>query len=41
MTEAERESYSRPCVILVGEETDNNANGLRRLYDIRACLDGP
>lgn len=37
MSEAERASYGLACATLLGEETDNSANGLRRLYDVRGC----
>jgi hypothetical protein len=37
MSQADRASYDQPCAVLLGEETDNNANGLRRLYDVRSC----
>ncbi len=40
MSEADRDSYNGPCAVLLGEETDNNANGLRRLYDVRQCGGG-
>jgi hypothetical protein len=41
MSDLDRASYSGPCAVLLGEETDNNANGLRRLYDVRGCAGGP
>jgi hypothetical protein len=37
ISETDRASYSRPCVVLLGEETDNSADGFRRLYDVRRC----
>lgn len=40
MSEADRASYADPCSVLLGEEVDNSANGLRRLYDVRSCGEG-
>ncbi|HLC06034.1 MAG TPA: hypothetical protein VJK02_23605 [Anaerolineales bacterium] len=37
MSQADKASYDLPCVLLLGEETDNSANGFRRLYDVRGC----
>ena len=37
MTDAEKSSYSSPCVVLVDEASDNAENGQRWLYDLRAC----
>lgn len=41
MSRAVRASYDQPCVRLLGQETDNSANGLRRLYDLSACGEAP
>jgi hypothetical protein len=40
MSKEDKASYDLPCAILLGEETDNDANGLRRLYDVRGCSGG-
>jgi hypothetical protein len=37
MTDAEKSSYSSPCVVLLDEATDNAENGQRWLYDLRSC----
>jgi hypothetical protein len=37
MTDAEKISYSSPCVVLIDEANDNAENGQRWLYDLRAC----
>lgn len=37
LSSEEQQAFSAPCVQLILEKTDNCANCMRRLYDIRSC----